>query len=415
MNLKFKSFILGLVFVFLGLAPAKATEAPQCGEGQHFEGSEVCTGYIQYCAVLSEECVNQAEPAYECPEGYSEIEENLCQQQTSTDEILFEDNFNSTLPFDFFGWSEAEGSWNESSSNDRAEINGDTGSNDDELRKDISTVNYENIILSYSYRADNLESSDEVKVQWSDGSTWNTLFTIDDDNDDDQWHNKSHNLPTGANNNPDFKIRFDADLNNSNDEVYLDNVKLEADGYTYAEKEEIPGQCLEYACQEYDQYCAETEWQGQCVAEQPKPKVQNTGGCDLLCLAPKLGEVRINGRQVNFLGSRFAKAGIVFDAKSHPFALDMFGQPIPASLSVFVQIAAQYIPNYQYGYQFAYETDKYAVYHSFDLPSFVVPGHYFGRVYMFGEQDIYGAQTLMPGQHPKLKPAFSQEFEFDIK
>ncbi|TAL49550.1 hypothetical protein EPN83_00185 [Patescibacteria group bacterium] len=153
---------------------------------------------------------------------------------------IFSDGFENTPQFTNPLWEDADPLWNVSSSNAhsgtrKAFVIGNTGGFDDMLRQDESTVGYQNIVLTYWFRADDLESSqnDKVDVQWSPdaGVTWNTLFSIDDnwDADPNLWIQQTHSLPAGANNNPNFRFRFKAKLNTPNDKVYLDDVSLEGD------------------------------------------------------------------------------------------------------------------------------------------------------------------------------------------
>ncbi|MEK9186710.1 MAG: peptidoglycan-binding protein [Patescibacteria group bacterium] len=149
--------------------------------------------------------------------------------------LPFNDGFESA---NFSAWTTSDSKWSistiEHTGTRSAFAKGDTGSSPDNLSKSISTSDYENINLSYWYRAENLESSDSdtVIVQWSanGGTSWSDpLFTINDDVDDDAWHQKSHLLPAGAEDNADFRFRFRADLDSGSDEVRIDDVSLTGD------------------------------------------------------------------------------------------------------------------------------------------------------------------------------------------
>lgn len=111
----------------------------------------------------------------------------------------------------------------------RAEVKGNTNPGKDDLRKSVSTVDHNSIVFSYWYKANDLESSDDdrVEVEYTiDGSTWTEIFQIDDNNDDNNWHQKTHNLPITTANNSNFAIRFSANLDSGNDYVYLDDVSV---------------------------------------------------------------------------------------------------------------------------------------------------------------------------------------------
>jgi hypothetical protein len=102
----------------------------------------------------------------------------------------------------------------------------------------VSTAGYENIELSYRFKADNLENDainkDEVRVQYSlnGGATWVTIYSIADGEDDHidgtdfGLYHKFHSLPTSTANNSNFMIRFDPDLVGGPDEVWIDDVMV---------------------------------------------------------------------------------------------------------------------------------------------------------------------------------------------
>lgn len=147
---------------------------------------------------------------------------------------LFEDDFESN---DFTAWTYNDNKWTVDANNPsphtgayRAEVNGNTSSTE-ELRKNLSTEGYENITVNYWYHADSLEDEDGdgVQVQWFDGVDWNTIFTIDEDVAIDSWVFRSDSLPAGAADNPDFQLRFEADLDQGNDSVAIDDVSVTAD------------------------------------------------------------------------------------------------------------------------------------------------------------------------------------------
>jgi len=120
---------------------------------------------------------------------------------------IFSDGFESD---NFNNWDQSDNDWYTSSidehSGSYAAVTFD--SENDALRKEVSTVGYNNIVLSYWYKiAEDLESSDHVYVEWYDGSTWHELADYTD-MDDGSWTFESFSLPSGAVNNPDFEIRF---------------------------------------------------------------------------------------------------------------------------------------------------------------------------------------------------------------
>jgi hypothetical protein len=125
-----------------------------------------------------------------------------------------------------------------------ANVEGDTDGND-ALQKSVSTAGYDNIELSYRFKADGLDNDavnfDEVRVEYSPngGATWATVYSIADGEDDHVdgtptgLYHKFHMLPANAANNPNFVLRFDPDFLGGHDEVWIDDVMLigkEVDG-----------------------------------------------------------------------------------------------------------------------------------------------------------------------------------------
>jgi hypothetical protein len=146
---------------------------------------------------------------------------------------LFSDGFESD---DFSNWNESDNDWHVSSvdpfNGSYAALTYSSGSEDD-LRVEISTVGYNNIVLSYWYKVSrSIESSDHVYVQWSNdgGSNWNILIDYTD-MDSGEWTFATHALPSGAINSPNFEIQFRSDdlEGYSSDRFRLDDVLVEGD------------------------------------------------------------------------------------------------------------------------------------------------------------------------------------------
>ncbi len=99
------------------------------------------------------------------------------------------------------------------------------------LETSIDTTDYENVELSFWYKKEGMDDGDDITVEWYDGSSWNLITTISGidgkDDDSDEWIEYSTDLPGGADDNPDFALRFTSDMNSpGNDKFYLEDVNL---------------------------------------------------------------------------------------------------------------------------------------------------------------------------------------------
>lgn len=98
------------------------------------------------------------------------------------------------------------------------------------LQKNISTLGYENLSLSFWYKIQSgLESTDHIDAQYStDLSTWSSLvdYTLSTPSG---WIQSSFVLPPSAANNPNFQLRFLANLGSSSDDFRLDDLTFSAD------------------------------------------------------------------------------------------------------------------------------------------------------------------------------------------
>src|SRR3989344_4371300 len=111
----------------------------------------------------------------------------------------------------------------------KIEGNGDTNP-DEIIDKLFNSTGYENIYIRYAIRVNNLEpvnpSQDTFSAQYSidGGSIWNDLEIPL--HDDQNYTSVISGPLSGADNNPDLKFRFIIDADNTNDEVYLDDVVI---------------------------------------------------------------------------------------------------------------------------------------------------------------------------------------------
>ncbi|MBS3075465.1 Ig-like domain repeat protein [Candidatus Pacearchaeota archaeon] len=78
------------------------------------------------------------------------------------------------------------------------------------MEKKISTSGYQNIVINYSRRLVGLDIADEYNAKWYNGTGWTILEeTGAVAANNANYFNKSYLLPSLANNNPDFAIKFE--------------------------------------------------------------------------------------------------------------------------------------------------------------------------------------------------------------
>jgi PKD repeat protein len=98
---------------------------------------------------------------------------------------------------------------------------------DQGMEKTISTSGYSNITVSFWMGASGLDLAGEgVGAWWYDGTTWHLLRqTIGGDAENDgDLHHFQYTLPSEANNNSEFKVKFAIWGSADDDEAYLDDV-----------------------------------------------------------------------------------------------------------------------------------------------------------------------------------------------
>lgn len=93
----------------------------------------------------------------------------------------------------------------------------------DSLTKARSTAGYQDIQVKYARYTRNCETDDHFIAEWYNGSAWTTL---EDQTGSSSWTARTWVLPTGANNNASFQLRFRTSHNASNDYAYLDEVQI---------------------------------------------------------------------------------------------------------------------------------------------------------------------------------------------
>ncbi len=145
--------------------------------------------------------------------------------------LPFTDGFESS-PNHFLNWTAVGDGWHDESDNNSGSKSAEVKNTDSgELRKDISTLGYENVALSYWYKIPGgLTSQDHLKVQWSvDGIIWNTVIDYVSSAMMSNWDQAAFNLPAGAKNNSGFRFRFLAEDFEKSDKFRVDDVTLTGD------------------------------------------------------------------------------------------------------------------------------------------------------------------------------------------
>jgi len=154
--------------------------------------------------------------------------------ETKTNYITVIDPVPSVIFFDDF----EDGNYNGWTTSDLVNIEDDPaiGSYSVRLRRNgkiertVPTTGYTGINVSFYLGAGSLDNSNEkVQAHWFDGTNWNLLKEINngDPEEDDGLHFFSYNLPTTANNNANFALRFRILGSGGGDRGYVDNVRVE--------------------------------------------------------------------------------------------------------------------------------------------------------------------------------------------
>jgi subtilisin family serine protease len=153
--------------------------------------------------------------------GYGRIDVHRTMQLIYDYETLFSDDFESG-DFVAGGWSLPVG---------KAKVKtgaSDTGSfgarirNTGIIERAVSTSTYDQIALLVSRRSKNYDSGESLEVEWFNGSTWNSVDTVTAR----KWNGRFIELPSGADNNSSFKIRFRSVGNMGKERGDVDDVKV---------------------------------------------------------------------------------------------------------------------------------------------------------------------------------------------
>ncbi|MFC4993088.1 LamG-like jellyroll fold domain-containing protein [Rubritalea tangerina] len=137
--------------------------------------------------------------------------------------VLFNDSFESG-DLASNGWTSANGN---AATQPGSALNGNGGA---ELKNatwiEISqdTTGYSNIHAKYARKTEAYDSGENLIVEWFDGSTWTNIETTQETT----WLSIDATLGAGADNNPNFKLRFTTTANNKKEKAHIDEVIIEA-------------------------------------------------------------------------------------------------------------------------------------------------------------------------------------------
>ncbi len=95
------------------------------------------------------------------------------------------------------------------------------------MEKSVSTEGYQNIKVKYDRRLIGLDIADEFKAKWFDGAAWNILEqTGSNSANDAAYVSKEFNLPSSADNNANFKIKFECTAGATSEYCRVDDVNI---------------------------------------------------------------------------------------------------------------------------------------------------------------------------------------------
>lgn len=118
---------------------------------------------------------------------------------------------------------------NDSANGHAVRFNGNNSINpDDAIVKHFDSSGWENIRLRYARKADNMQTNENFKALYSidNGINWTLLEAVENTPYSSVLFGP---LPSSANNNPNLEFRFEINANNSEDNVYIDDVVIWGD------------------------------------------------------------------------------------------------------------------------------------------------------------------------------------------
>jgi hypothetical protein len=131
------------------------------------------------------------------------------------------DDFSST-PNGGTGWG---GSWNLTGNASIATGLLQLTSNSGVAERVVNLSGVTDANLSFNWKADSFESGETAVVEIYNGTSWITVMTISDGQDDNIYHHASINL-AGYTLGSSFKVRFRSLMVNANDFLYVGDLKI---------------------------------------------------------------------------------------------------------------------------------------------------------------------------------------------
>ena len=93
------------------------------------------------------------------------------------------------------------------------------------LERAISTSGFTSLSLEYYRKLIGLDAADDFSVEWFDGSIWDALEHVSSESNSIYIY-KTYNLPIGAENNSNFKLRFMCEAGAVSEFCRVDNVRI---------------------------------------------------------------------------------------------------------------------------------------------------------------------------------------------
>jgi hypothetical protein len=98
------------------------------------------------------------------------------------------------------------------------------------IEQTISTVDFEDISVSFALGVSGLDAGEDVRVEWWDGLDWNEVVLVEaGDLAEDRLYSFYEALGADADDNPDFLLRFEINCSGPADAAYVDDVVVAGD------------------------------------------------------------------------------------------------------------------------------------------------------------------------------------------